>query len=166
MNRLNHLFALLIALFITGCEVSSPEVNVPPLEGREAEVITWVSGRQWFPATIGLLVREEDPGYIYLEANSSANKGYKRVIRLNIIDNDRDWLPLDTLNLLNTELPTAVTVQYEQFRARDNLTSSVWLGDSNDRGGLRITSIEEEDGVVFSCSRCNGSVSSSSLSSS
>jgi len=150
MYRLNHLCTILIGLLLmTSCEVSSPEVTVPPLEGREPEVITWVSGKQWFPATIGILVHEEDPGSIYLEANSSANKGYQRVMRLNIIDEAIDWLPLDTLNLLSTEAPTTVSVEYLQFRDKENLNPSRWLGDSNDRGGLRITSIEEEDGVIY-----------------
>ena len=147
MTKLNALLTMLFMLLLAGCEVSAPAVKIPPLEGREPEVITWVSGRQWFPATIGLLVNDEVG--IYLEANSSANKGFKRVMRLNIDEEDRHWLPLDTLNLLNTVVPTRVVADYEQFRDSDNLASSKWSASTNDRGGLRITSLEIEDGVLY-----------------
>ena len=70
-------------------------------------------------------------------------------MRLNIIDESIDWLPLDTLNLLSTEHPTTVTVEYLQYRDKENRNASTWLGDSNDRGGIRITSIVEEDGIVY-----------------
>ncbi len=136
-------------LLLAACDVSTPQVNIPPLEGREAEVITWVSGRQWFPATIGIVVNDSETGFIYLEANSSANKGYQRSLRLNISESQLEWPALDTLDLLTTELPTVVSVEYEQFRDKDNINSSIWLGNSNDRGGLRITSLEEEDGVLY-----------------
>lgn len=150
MNRLNSIFlSFFLVLLIAGCDVSTPQVTIPPLEGREAEVITWVSGKQWFPATIGIVVNHSETGFIYLEANSSANKGYQRSLRLNISDNKIDWPALDTLDLLTTELPTVVSVAYEQFRDKENRNSSIWLGNSNDRGGLRITSLEEEDGVLY-----------------
>lgn len=150
MKRLNHLFlAFLTALLLAGCDVSSPDSKIPPLEGRNPEVITWVSGRQWFPATIGIVVNGSENGFIYLEANSSANKGYQRSMRLSISDSFKDWLPLDTLDLLSTALPTVVSAEYEQYRDRDNVNSSLWLANSNDRGGIRITSLEEEDGVLY-----------------
>lgn len=143
---------LILALFwaISACElgVGRPEPQVP--EGRQPEVVTWVSGQQWFPSTIALLVQqEEEPHYIYLEANSSISKGYKRTMRLNIFDSEFVWPPTDTLNLLNTRLPTRVSVEYEQFRDKQNQYSSKWQGHENQLGGIRITSLETEEGLVY-----------------
>lgn len=145
-----NLLTLNLLLVLAGCELVGTNPGVEVLEGREPEVVTWVSGQQWFPSTIALLViQEEQPGYIYLEANSSGNRGYKRTMRLNISESDFNWPPTDTLNLLNTHLPTKVSAEYEQFRDRQNLYSSKWQSETNDLGGIRITAMEEEDGIEY-----------------
>ena len=141
-----------VILFATmsGCELNTPGTNVLPIDGRNPEVVTWISGQQWFPATIGILVNGEAPnGYIYLEASSSVNKGYRRIIRLNILDSTRSWLPIEPVDLLETDTPTRVISRYEQFRDKNNENASVWFADQNSRGGLLITNIETEDGVTY-----------------
>lgn len=150
MNLRFGLLSLLLLWAVSACEIVGSQPEVEALEGRAPEVVTWVSGHQWFPSTIAILVQQqEESGYIYLEANSSGNKGYKRTLRLNITDNEFNWPPTDTLNLLNTRLPTQVSVEYEQFRDKKNQFSSKWQGDENQLGGLRITSLETEDGLVY-----------------
>ena len=148
IGQTRMLCMMLLTLLMVSCEVSTPQTRIAPIGGREPEVITWISGQQWFPATIGILVNEE-AGYIYLEANSSENKGYKRVLRLNIINEEMEWLPLEPLDLWETDLPTRVTAEYKQFRDKDNVNASRWLADENSRGGLRISGIETEEGVTY-----------------
>ncbi|MCE7995014.1 MAG: hypothetical protein HEP71_23755 [Roseivirga sp.] len=150
MNLRFTLLSLVLLWVVTACELGVDQPEVEPLEGREPEVVTWVSGHQWFPTTIAILVQQDEtPGSIYLEANSSSNKGYMRSLRLDIAGGEFDWPPGDTLNLLNTQLPTRVSVEYEQFRDRQNQYSSKWQGDENQLGGIRVTSWELEDGLVY-----------------
>lgn len=150
MNLRLALLSFVLLWAISACEVGIEQPQVEPLEGRAPEVVTWVSGHQWFPTTIAILVqREEVAGSIYLEASSSSNKGYMRSLRLDIAESEFDWPLTDTLNLLSTQLPTRVSVEYEQFRDRQNQYSSKWQGDENQLGGIRITSLETEDGLVY-----------------
>lgn len=150
MNHRPALLILALVWAIFACELGVDRPEPEPPEGREPEVVTWVSGQQWFPSTIAILVQlEEEPHYIHLEASSSTNKGYKRSLRLNIADNVFVWPPADTLNLLNTQLPTQVSVEYEQFRDKQNQYSSKWQGDENQLGGIRITSLEMEEGLIY-----------------
>ncbi|GAB5524728.1 MAG: hypothetical protein Roseis2KO_26000 [Roseivirga sp.] len=150
MNLRLTLLSLAFLWVISACEVGVDQPEIESLQGRAPEVITWVSGQQWFPTTIAILVqREESASSIYLEANSSSNKGYMRSLRLDIAESEFEWPLADTLNLLNTELPTRVSVEYEQFRDRQNQYSSKWRGDENQLGGMRITSLETEDGLVY-----------------
>lgn len=148
-----RIFISIIVLFtvlLTACELPDPSVNVPQVEGREPEVITWISGQQWFPANIALLIQDTEDGMIlHLEANSSVNKGWMRSLRLDITDQELEWPPQDTLNLWETTLPTTVSVEYEQFRDKNNLYSSLWFGDQNNLGGLKINGLEEENGIVY-----------------
>ena len=150
IRHLKMLCCLLLIAMVNGCELNSPGNGILPIGGRNAEVVTWISGQQWFPATIGILVNDEAVNsYIYLEASSSTNKGYRRILRLNIIDSTRNWLPLEPIDLLETDAPIRVSARYEQFRDKSNRNASVWLADQNSRGGLKITSIETEDGVTY-----------------
>jgi hypothetical protein len=142
------LFALALCWLLSACDLEVEEPEVVSLEGREPQVVTWVSGHQWFPSTIALLVEQEE-GRVYLEASSSENRGYRRRMRLSISDEQLNWPPADTLDLLNTQLPARVFVEYEQFRDRLNQNSSRWLGETNEQGGLRITAIEAEEGIVY-----------------
>lgn len=150
MNLRFALLALTLLWVITACDVGIDQPEVDALRGREPEVVTWVSGHQWFPTTIAILVQQDEaPSSIYLEANSSSNKGYMRSLRLDIAEGEFSWPPMDTLNLLNTQLPTRVSVEYEQFRDRQNQYSSKWQGDENRLGGIRVTSWEKEDGLIY-----------------
>lgn len=150
MNLRLALLSLAFLWLISACEVGVDQPEIEPLQGRSPEVITWVSGQQWFPITIAILVqKEEAASSIYLEASSSSTKGYMRSLRLDIAESEFEWPLADTLNLLNTQFPTRVSVEYEQFRDRQNQYSSKWQGDENQLGGLRITSLETEDGRVY-----------------
>lgn len=149
MNARLGLLSLFFLWALSACEIGGSQPEIETLEGRKPEVVTWVSGHQWFPSTIAILVQQEAPGSIYLEANSSSNKGYMRSLRLNISDNEFAWPSTDTLNLLTTQLPTRVSVEYEQFRDKQNQFSSKWQGYENQLGGIRITSLETENGLVY-----------------
>ena len=149
MKYLN-LLILLLALGFSGCEQAGNQPEVPVLEGRDPEVVIWVSGQQWIPSTIGMVIfRGEDYNLLYLEASSRIDRGYKRVMKLSTSDSFIDWPPADTLDLLETEMPATIEAIYEQFRDKENSASTKWRAFGNEFGGIRIDKAEEEEGVQY-----------------
>jgi hypothetical protein len=144
-----NLLLLSFLLVLTSCESTGDGPQVVSIEGREPEVVTWVSGQRWIPPVIAILIEDEETNQILLSASSNTHKGYQRTLNLLIRDADFEWPPSDSLDLLSTASPVQVEVEYKQFRDKDNQQASLWQGHTNEQGGMIITHIEEEDDIEY-----------------
>lgn len=139
-----------MCLCLLACEDPQPEIIPPePIGGLNPEAVMYIAGREWFPATIGLVLQDQSAGQVYLSANSSFNKGYQKKFTLRIDDETISIPDNGHLNYWEVAFPITASVDYRQFRDESNRNSNHWRSHFYDRGGIRVDSTYVEDGVTY-----------------
>lgn len=144
-------FYLLVVLFsLFACSETENPLAPDPIEGLEPEAIIYLNDRPWFPATIGMVIIDTDiTGLIRIAANTSGNKGFRRELTVEVIDENLRVPDNGRMNYWEVVFPIIANTTYKEYKNAGNTESDEWRSFYNNWAGIRLDSIYTIDEITY-----------------